>query len=372
MIDWLTVRIPLLHMPINDGCVVNFDRDKKPVYSVDKKLKVESSHSTSVQVRSSGELDFHGFDKFLLIDGNLNKFFNGHNITGTDNVTNLIVRFMDYLLDRGDLVLQPYHLKTGRTRSVLKYQELIYDGDFIVKRIDINYMFRVTGGSVDEYVDFMADTTRTRFGRTTQPGEGTVYWNQRSTHWSMKCYNKHKELNARKKSHQLPNSFTAHQKKALLDFVEPYARFELVLRARKLREIAEKLGYNDAYWHAFERSTDEHNRAISPSVLFETYMAKIQVNDMERYSVDEAIQLLKPFEYGTFAAWRSGYNVKDNMTKPTYYRHRKAILDALGVDIALSAQNADKHAGQAVRTFRIVQADNDFLCKQVEQILKAA
>lgn len=375
MIDWLKLKIPLRHSPINDGCIVRFDRDRNPVYSTDLNLSVESSHSTVVQVKSSGEIGFDGFDKYLLIDGNINKFFNGHNITGTDDVISLVARFVGHLLDSGAIVLHPFLIKDGRFAGRPTYQDVIHDGDFIVKRIDINYMYRVSGGTVDEYVDFLADVSRTRFSRTTQPGSGTVYWNQKSTHWAMKCYNKTREMNARKKSHQLPQSWSATVKKQLHDLCEPYARFELVLRARKLREIAAEFGYNDAYWSAFQYTTDENGqqtKALSPIVLFQSYMDKIQVSEMERFSVDDAVTKLKPAVYGTFAAWRSGVNVRDHMTKRTYYRHRSDIIEALGVDITLSSQNLEKHAGTSTRVFRIVQADSEALTASVQKILLAA
>ena len=381
MLDWETVVIPLKHECINGGRIVNLDRDLGLVYSVDKKLSLESTHSTKIQVKSTGDPDFHGYFNWLMIDGNIAKFFQGHNITGTDDLVSLIDQMVQYLIDEEIINIHEIEFQPDLDwPQYTKLRKKILWGHFLVKRIDINYMFKVNGGTVDEYIDFLADTTRTRFSRTNQPGAGSVYWNQKSTYWAMKAYNKTKEMSSKKKSHQLPQDWDKDLKDQIKEIVREYCRFELVLRSRKLKEMAEEQGVGDAWWYAFQspnKFTDheiEEYSGISPAQIFNEYFEKIQVSEMERFSVDEAIKVLKPNVYGTFAAWRSGINVKDSglLKKSAYYKHRKIIIEALGVDIALSAQNIEKHSGTSTRVFKVVMGDQMALHNKITQLLEAA
>jgi hypothetical protein len=43
---------------------------------------------------------------------------------------------------------------------------------------------------------------------------------------------------------------------------------------------------------------------------------------------------LKPSQKAVFELWRSGKDLRSIYPKPTFYRHRSAILAVLGVDIA--------------------------------------
>lgn len=375
MIDWLTVQVPISHVQINDGMIVNYDRDNKPIYAVDKRLKLTSSHETTIQIRSSGTRNFDGFFSHLTVDGNLNKYFNGHNIVGTDDPVYLLSRFIREIIEDGTLILNKSYLSCIRHKDKPYWLEQIEWGNFELKRIDINYMFKVNGGDVSEYIDFLSDTTRTRFSRTTQPGSGSVYWNQKSTHWSMKAYDKHKEMNARKKSHRLPEHWPETVKEKIHEIVKPYVRFELVLRSRKLKEIAQKLGYNRANWEAFCEPVNDENKPlkkVTPAELFQTFFEKIEVSTMERYQVDKAIDVLSLEAYATFSAWRSGHNVMNKLSTRTYYRHRKEIIQNLGVDIKLSNIDVERHKATAVKVFKLVANNDQVIQKQLDKLLKAS
>jgi hypothetical protein len=45
------------------------------------------------------------------------------------------------------------------------------------------------------------------------------------------------------------------------------------------------------------------------------------------------IDNLKPLLQGVIALWRAGKDLKSLYPRPTFYRHRKAILAATGIDI---------------------------------------
>lgn len=93
MIDWITAVLPCDHdhSKLISGIVMSFDANGKQEWVCEKRVTIESSHSTKIQIRSHT-------DNSIWVSGNPAKFLQGHNIFGTDDLTYLMGRFFDELL----------------------------------------------------------------------------------------------------------------------------------------------------------------------------------------------------------------------------------------------------------------------------------
>ena len=123
MIDWITAVLPCKHDPskLVSGMVMSFDSQGNNEWVVNKQVTVEGSYSSKIQVKSHT-------DSTIWISGNPTKFLQGHNIFGTDDLTYLMGRFFDSLLSHDQLGLHPTY----------EQYEAIQDGDYFLKRVDIN------------------------------------------------------------------------------------------------------------------------------------------------------------------------------------------------------------------------------------------
>lgn len=101
MIDWVSCILPCKHdsSALMDGFVMAFDAKGEQQWTVNKKLSVEGSYSSKIQIKSHT-------DNQIYISGNPAKFLQGHNLFGTDDLSHLMGRFFDALLDH-DIGLNP-------------------------------------------------------------------------------------------------------------------------------------------------------------------------------------------------------------------------------------------------------------------------
>ena len=102
MIDWVTAILPCDHDPskLISGMVMSFDAKGDSEWVVNKKLTVEGSYSTKIQIKSHT-------DSQIWVSGNPAKFLQGHNVFGTDDLSYLMGRFFDALLTHDELGLTP-------------------------------------------------------------------------------------------------------------------------------------------------------------------------------------------------------------------------------------------------------------------------
>jgi II/X family phage/plasmid replication protein len=70
---------------------------------------------------------------------------------------------------------------------------------------------------------------------------------------------------------------------------------------------------------------------------------------------DEFMLKLPSSVQGTYALWRQGFDVRTTMKKPTFYRHRKELIQ-FDIDIALPFDDADNHASFVVPLVRVLEA----------------
>jgi II/X family phage/plasmid replication protein len=138
MLDWITARIPCDHShEIAGGAMVNyknaFDFSQGQEWAFAKPLPIVGSHDSNVRVKTSGFDGETDAGRELHIDGNLVKFFQGHNLWGTHDLIGLVNSFMDQLCSIPQLGLRPTDLQRQMWRN----------GLFNLSRVDVTTMYQL-------------------------------------------------------------------------------------------------------------------------------------------------------------------------------------------------------------------------------------
>ena len=123
MIDWVSAKLPCKHDPnkLSEGLIASIDREGNTEWLVNKKMTVEGSYSSKIQIQSLT-------DNMIYISGNPTKFLQGHNLFGSNDLRRLMSKFFDELLKKDDLGLCP---------DPFQLQD-IYDGNYELSRVDVN------------------------------------------------------------------------------------------------------------------------------------------------------------------------------------------------------------------------------------------
>jgi len=321
MIDWVTAIIPFVHEPINAGSVVKVLPSGEVDWESPCRLQVEGSHEQAIAVRSQGG-DGGGLATELVIDGNPSKYLQGHNIFGSDDLLSLV---FDTLVSIGSVL--------GLALPVDVLEE-VREGEYWLARVDINYMHELlTLTDVKSWLRAAEFKSKTRHGRPSSKA-GTIYWGKSSRRWSIKAYSKGEELKAGK-SHKLPDHLSATP---LMDFAQNKLRIELTLRSKEL----EKINLLKARrW-----------RGISPFLIFNQYVKRIEMNEQIALTT-KVLNDLPRYLQGTYILWQTGQNPRELLSKPTFYKHRKALLEH-GIDINLAVEKVDR--SNVVPLIRVLEA----------------
>ena len=90
MIDYVSGFFPCKHDPskLISGLVMSFDSLGNQEWVCNKKLSVEGSHSSKIQLQSHSE-------NLVYFTGNPVKFLQGHNLFGTNDIRHLMRLFFD-------------------------------------------------------------------------------------------------------------------------------------------------------------------------------------------------------------------------------------------------------------------------------------
>lgn len=322
MIDWLKIRIPVKHQPLTASgwlmCLdehgdVEWMKAARTVVGSDINDRASSDHRISLQ--STGALDENGHCEELTIDGNLIKFFQGHNLWGTDDHISLTHAFL-------------WWLKNADPSKTVKFisETLPSPTEWIIQRIDItHYIDTGSRHNVRCFLDAIAEDGHTKFQRANYT-KGTVYLNKTSRRWGVKFYDKYTESKNRGKGHRIGFSYwkpyettplerSIEDIERLQDSVINLVRCELVLRQNELREIECKSATN-----------------LNPTKLFIDYVSRIKTESTMRIT-DQKVHELPQAVKGTYLLWSQGHDVRSVLSKATYYRHKKN-LESVGIDIS--------------------------------------
>lgn len=248
----------------------------------------------------------------LYLSGNPVKFFQGHNLFGSTDHTGLFFCAGQAARELG-LFPQPE----------------VFEHQFLPPRwtrLDLTRSYRfATDAEARAWLRDVAAAARSRHGGAVLT-DGTVYWGKGSKRWVMKAYLKSDEIKARGRGHRFSNSLSVipGALSALTDWASGVVRFELMLRGLELDLLNRQLAPAGL-------SVDD----VPARQVWGWYWDRLTWNrNVEAVEVDVLDASLKPHLRGYLARWRAGEDLRSDLPAPSYYRVRRQLLAACGVDIA--------------------------------------
>lgn len=318
MIDWLKVRL-LSAPPIAAGRVVSIDADGAIEWQSERRVCVEGSYSSKVQVRNA-------YPSGLEFDGNPAKFLQGHNVFGSEDLHALVVAFVTRVaavlgVDLGCAAL------SDLARGVV-----------VVARVDIARGFKCGSRKLaHQAVAVLRDraTIKYRGAPSNSYRDQTVYFAQNSRRSSVKAYAKGAEL-------ELPRS-RLHEDLPFRDHIlaeaDDVLRIELTLRSMELKRLGLDLAAN---WSTL---------GITPADLLGRELAKLSISDLTMRN-DQVAELPARLQV-VHQLWKDGHDVRQIVSRASYFRYRSELRKH-GIDIAVTPPRREQ--GEVFRLSLVLTA----------------
>lgn len=314
MIDWLTFVAPLSHQvgvkgPFYAGEVMAFKPDCTHPdgcildWGVWKRKSFEGSYSSVIQIQST--TDELGRPA-IWVSGNPAKWFQGHNVFGSDDLKGLVLEMLHRIC-----------ASVGLTPSI---DDLVLWEAGIIKltRVDVTHSFDLsTLSRVRNALRSLDATANLKHrGRGHFKGDSLTF-GKGSRRWSLTLYSKGAEIEV--KGHQMHPLL---QETSLPALAQGLLRAEV--RMLSLQLVAEHLEYV-AYWGE-NAGSELHSRLLEGLQIAETTMLDAQ-----------ALDGLPPRFVAVYQLWRDGHDLRGIYPRNTFYRHRTALLKH-GIDIAVKQE----------------------------------
>lgn len=295
MIDWLKLRVPMIVTGKIPGDVVMLvSPDGEMKWSKVRALPIRGSYDSNLHVSACPVTGR------LVIDGNPAKFFQGHNVFGSDDIHGLADALVRNVINFLELPVET------------EFWRLLDEGMVEIAHVDITEMY-ATGSQLLARAAVRAigelGTMRHRGRAITK--EGTVYFGKHSRRSALKIYAKGDELADHKLPKELPLAGEVHA------FAADKLRFEVVLRTMELKQLGLSVLAN---W-----------RADTGVTLHREYVGR--VNLPENVELPPAtLEGLSPRLQLAYAAWLRGDDLRVTLPRRTFYRYRAELLKH-GVDL---------------------------------------
>lgn len=308
MIDWLSMIAPLPHgAPINSGAVLSHDSNGVVEWQTRKRLTVEGSFSTGLQVRTcshTADLCTH-----IEVSGNPVKFFQGHNLWGTDDMASLVVATLEQIASSLGIEV------TTETRSAWE------QGEVQLTRVDCTESFHLSSRA--EVLAWLRAAEQTSHlahrGRGQLVKGSTLYFGKNSRRWSLKLYAKGQEIRAR--GHGQDSILALPQ---AVSWADRTLRAELTLRSMELKRRG--------FAYVRDWLPVEGVPFSATATLLRECLGAMTMTTTAHLSAD-TIQTLRAPLRAAVAAWEAGHDLRAMFSRPTFYRYRAQLLP-LGIDIA--------------------------------------
>lgn len=316
MIDWIDAIIPCHHaVELHGGKI------ERTAVSGDVEWKkglfrsVVGSFETGVQIKTAWRSDT-GDCTHLHVSGNLAKFFQGHNLWGSDDPGALVAEFMHWLTG--------YDVETSQLGLCPHADDLHawMTGDYRLTRVDYTETFHLdTEADVLAYLRAAEHTAHLAHRGRGQLCEGsTLYFGKHSRRWALKLYAKGPEIRRNADAQPAILRLPSAQSWAAKSL-----RCELVLRSMELK----RRGLDRAEaWHVLQ----ENGVEFDPSHLIREILGDMTMTTTLELAPD-VLASLKPALRMVYMAWHAGADLRTAHSKTAFYRYRSQLL-GYGIDIA--------------------------------------
>lgn len=327
MIDWVTALLPWNHKnPIHGGQITRTHADGSLDWKVNTHNPVKGSHDATIRIKSDDRTrnPVTGDYTHLVFDGNPVKFFQGHNLWGTDDLVGLMSETCVKLSSIMGIQINDFDWL------------MITNGAYALKRIDSTAMLDLgNNSSVDSFLYSAERTAHMRYKGQGIMTKGTLYWGKHSRRESLKLYNKLKELMA--KGHRLPAELEALPE--LIKWVDGKLRAEHTLRSMELKDRGLALAAN---WG--------ENK---PLEVLLTAMAGLNMSENHTLT-PTALDGLPPRLVAVYHLWKEGHDLSAMYPRMTFYRYRKQLQETAGIDIAIKQGNRQEPAPNVIDFRRVL------------------
>lgn len=333
MIDWLTFVIPCAHIePIRDGCFQKVDGSGEVEWSSDRRKSLRGSHDATVTVRTA---HWMGDCTHVEVSGNLVKFFQGHNLFGTDDVHGLVWEFMRWLaLTHGSEADAPMVYPT--VDDVQNWKA----GGYTLSRIDVTDSYKLpTRSDVLAWLRAAEQTAHlSHRGRGQLVKGSTLYFGKSSRRWALKLYAKGQEI----EEHASEQPALANLPNARI-WADNVLRAELVIRSMQLKDWGISVG---TAWVP-------HDGVPFDAMQFLRGRLGSMTMTTTRTLSDDVLDTLSAAQRTAYLAWVSGVDLRGVMPHRSFYRLRAKLLPH-GVDIATLQPSEDR--SNVVPLVRVLEA----------------
>lgn len=308
-VDWLSIwQVREPHAPLNSGAVVTYDGAGQPVFERMRPARVRGSHSTSIAVKSDGQS--------VVVSGNIGRLGRDDNLFGFSPLAafaraNETLAFIGLpafdLADNGrELATSGDGLESFGTGAASRTPARCVN----LSRVDITRNFSAGSPAAAAAVIRAMSSKHVCRAKKGVAGDQSVWFS--NTRYMLKAYIKHLEMEA----HGCVEGAAYEYAKA-----QGIVRVELEL---KRREIADLGWSNFAVFCEAWKMGQVH-------LLFDEYSKMLNVNAIS--GDGEFIDALPQRLRVVASAFLAGQDVKRIMSRASFYRYRRALLD-YGIDIA--------------------------------------
>lgn len=325
MIDWLSMVVPCSHAaPITGGQVLSIKPSGEVDWQCVKRTTVEGSYSTGLQVRTSTHTRHPC--THLEISGNPVKFFQGHNLWGTDDLHALAVATVETVASL--LGLTPSDDDRDSWRC----------GEIKLSRVDVTMSFHLQSrAAVLAWLRSAEQTAHlSHRGRGQLVKGSTLYFGKNSRRWSLKLYSKGQEITA--KNHGQDSILALPHAVAWADKT---LRAELTLRSMELkRQGLDRV----ASW------IDDVPSTVTAELLRDRF-GGMTMTTTARLSA-EVLDSFRPTLRMAYQSWESGSDLRAILPHRTFYKYRAELLPH-GIDIATLVP---REVSNIVPLFKVLEA----------------
>lgn len=309
MIDWITCKVPCSHVAeIHDGGFISHKANGEIEWTTKRRKKVKGSFESGLQIRTdhfTAEPCTH-----LEISGNPTKWFQGHNLWGTDDLPGLLIETLQALVKIPQLQLTPTSEEVAQWLS----------GGISLSRVDVTQSYSLGNrGRVLEWLRAAEQSAHLPFrGRGQLVKGSTLYFGKNSRRWSLKLYSKGQEMEA-----------PGHGQEAVLSlpaasaWADGILRAELTLRGlelerRGLRTVASWLPVDGLPFDA--------------CAMLTSHLGGVTMTTASSIP-PETLEALTSFQRTAYLSWLAGNDLRATISKAAFYKLRAKLLPH-GVDIA--------------------------------------